>query len=50
MNRYKDVAMLILAVGLMTLLGLITVGEFIAAMSTESELDPNVVELLQMSS
>tara|TARA_X000001388_G_scaffold77012_1_gene76072 strand:- start:602 stop:826 length:225 start_codon:yes stop_codon:yes gene_type:complete len=49
MNRYKDVAMLILAVGLMTLLGLITVGEFIAAMSTESELDPNVVELLQMS-
>lgn len=47
--RIKDVSILILVVGLMSLLGLIVVDEFMVAMEHGTELDANVVELLQMS-
>tara|TARA_X000001388_G_scaffold16501_2_gene10202 strand:+ start:17429 stop:17626 length:198 start_codon:yes stop_codon:yes gene_type:complete len=47
--RIKDVSILILVIGLMSLLGLIVVDEFMVAMEHGTELDTNVVELLQMS-
>ena len=47
--RIKDISILILVIGLMSLLGLIVVDEFMVAMEHGTELDTNVVELLQMS-
>lgn len=45
----KGLIVLILAVGLMGLLGLIVVDEFMIAAEHDTELDQNIVELLQMS-
>ena len=45
----KGILVLILAVGLMGLLGLIVVDEFMMAAEHNAELDQNIVELLQMS-
>jgi len=45
----KGIIVLILAVGLMGLLGLIVVDEFMMAAEHDAELDQNIVELLQMS-
>lgn len=45
----KGLIVLILAVGLMGLLGLIVVDEFMIAAEHDAELDQNIVELLQMS-
>jgi len=45
----KDVIVLVMAVGLMGLLGLIVVDEFMVAAEHNAELDQNIVELLQMS-
>ena len=45
----KGIIVLILAVGLMGLLGLIVVDEFMMAAEHNAELDQNIVELLQMS-
>ena len=45
----KGIIVLILAVGLMGLLGLIVVDEFMMAAEHNTELDQNIVELLQMS-
>jgi flagellar assembly factor FliW len=45
----KDIIVLIMAVGLMGLLGLIVVDEFMAAAEYNEELDQNIIELLQMS-
>ncbi len=49
MNRIKDITVLIMVVGLMGLLGLIVVDEFMMASEHGGELDANIVELLQMS-
>lgn len=45
----KDITVLIMVVGLMGLLGLIVVDEFMLAADHGGELDSNIVELLQMS-
>jgi len=48
--RYtKDLIVLIMAAGLMGLLGLIVVDEFMVAAEHDAELDQNIIELLQMS-
>jgi len=49
MSRIKDITVLIMVVGLMGLLGLIVVDEFMMASEHGGELDANIVELLQMS-
>jgi|TARA_B100001094_G_C17398201_1_gene424425 hypothetical protein len=49
MNRIKDITVLIMVVGLMGLLGLIVVDEFMMASEHGGKLDANIVELLQMS-
>lgn len=48
-ENIKGLIVLILAVGLMGLLGLIVVDEFMIAAEHDQELDQNIVELLQMS-
>jgi hypothetical protein len=48
-SNIKGLIVLILAVGLMGLLGLIVVDEFMIAAEHDKELDQNIVELLQMS-
>lgn len=48
-NNIKGLIVLIMAVGLMGLLGLIVVDEFMIAAEHDAELDQNIVELLQMS-
>lgn len=48
-NNIKGLIVLIMAVGLMGLLGLIVVDEFMIATEHNAELDQNIVELLQMS-
>lgn len=48
-DTVKGLIVLILAVGLMGLLGLIVVDEFMIAAEHDKELDQNIVELLQMS-
>lgn len=47
--KIKGLIVLIMAVGLMALLGLIVVDEFMVAAEHDAELDQNIVELLQMS-
>jgi hypothetical protein len=49
MELIKSITVLILSVGLMSLLGLIVVDEFMMAAEFGGELDPNIIELLQMS-
>ena len=49
MKYIKDITVLIMVVGLMGLLGLIVVDEFMMASQHGGELDPNIIELLQMS-
>ena len=49
MSRIKDITILIMVVGLMGLLGLIVVDEFMMASEHGGKLDANIVELLQMS-
>jgi hypothetical protein len=49
MNHIKGLIVLVMAVGLMGLLGLIVVDEFMLAAEHNAELDQNIVELLQMS-
>jgi di/tricarboxylate transporter len=48
-DNIKGLIVLIMAVGLMGLLGLIVVDEFMIAAEHNQELDQNIVELLQMS-
>ena len=49
MDYMKHITVMILAIGLMGLLGLIVVDEFMMAAEFGGELDPNIIELLQMS-
>ena len=49
MKYTKDLVVLIMAGGLMGLLELIVVDEFMVAAEHNAELDQNIVELLQMS-
>ena len=49
LENIKGLIVLILAVGLMGLLGLIVVDEFMVAAEQDAELDQNIIELLQMS-
>ncbi len=49
MKYIKDIIVLVMAVGLMALLGLIVVDEFMMAAEHNAELDQNIIELLQMS-
>ena len=49
MQKIKGLIVLVLAVGLMGLLGLIVVDEFMIAAEQDAELDQNIIELLQMS-
>ena len=49
LENIKGLIVLILAVGLMGLLGLIVVDEFMVAEEHDAELDQNIIELLQMS-
>jgi hypothetical protein len=48
-NNIKGLIVLVMAIGLMGLLGLIVVDEFMIAAEHNAELDQNIVELLQMS-
>jgi hypothetical protein len=48
-SRIKDITVLILVIGLMSLLGLIVVDEFRFASVSKEGLDVSVVELLQMA-
>jgi len=49
LENIKGLIVLILAVGLMGLLGFIVVDEFMVAAEHDAELDQNIIELLQMS-
>ena len=49
MELMKSITVFVLSVGLMGLLGLIVVDEFIMASEFGGELDPNIIELLQMA-
>jgi hypothetical protein len=49
MSRIKDIVVLIMALGLMSLLGLIVIDEFMMANEHGGKLDNSVIELLQMS-
>ena len=49
MSRIKDIVVLVMALGLMGLLGLIVVDEFMMANAHGGTLDNSVIELLQMS-
>jgi di/tricarboxylate transporter len=49
LETIKGLIVLILAIGLMSLLGLIVVDEFMVAKEHDAELDQDIVELLQMS-
>ena len=49
MKYTKDLVVLIMATGLMLLLGLIVYDEFSMAAEHDAELDQNIIELLQMS-
>jgi flagellar assembly factor FliW len=49
MDNIKGLIVLVMAVGLMGLLSLIVVDEFMVAAEHNAELDQNIVELLQMS-
>lgn len=45
----KDISVLILVIGLMSILGLIVYDEFAMANAHGGKLDPAIIELLQMS-
>ena len=49
MKDIKGLIVLIMAVGLMGLLGIIIVDEFAMAAEHDADLDQNIIELLQMS-
>lgn len=49
MSKIKDITVLLLAVGLMGLLGLIVVDEFMMASEVGGALDGRIIELLQMA-
>jgi len=49
MKYMKDIVVLVLAVGLMGILGLIVYDEFKMANENGGELDENIIGLLQMS-
>lgn len=49
MSRIKDIVVLVMALGLMGLLALIVVDEFMMANAHGGALDNSVIELLQMS-
>jgi hypothetical protein len=49
MDNIKGLIVLVMAVGLMGLLSLIVVDEFMVAAEHNAEFDQNIVELLQMS-
>lgn len=49
MKDIKGIIVLIMAVGLMGLLGIIIVDEFSMAAEHDADLDQNIIELLQMS-
>tara|TARA_R100000742_G_C4276698_1_gene97955 strand:+ start:361 stop:564 length:204 start_codon:yes stop_codon:yes gene_type:complete len=49
MKYMKDIVVLVLAIGLMGILGLIVYDEFKMANEHGSELDENIIGLLQMS-
>ena len=49
MSKIKDITVLLLAVGLMSLLGLIVVDEFMMASEMGGTLDGRIIELLQMA-
>lgn len=49
MRHLRGITVLVLASGLMALLGVIVVDEFQAAAEVDGELDSNIIELLQMA-
>ena len=49
MRNIRGITVLVLAAGLMALLGIIVVDEFQAAAEADGELDSNIIELLQMA-
>ena len=49
MKYIKDITVLILVIGLMGLLGLIVVDEFMMANEHGGKLDSSIIELLQMA-
>jgi hypothetical protein len=49
MENIKGIIVLVMAVSLMSILGLIVVDEFMMARENGAELDSNIIELLQMS-
>ncbi len=49
MRHLRGITVLVLAAGLMALLGVIVVDEFQAAAEVDGELDSNIIELLQMA-
>jgi len=49
MSYMKDIVVLVMAVGLMSILGLIIYDEFKTANEHGGELDENIIGLLQMS-
>lgn len=49
MRHLRGITVLVLATGLMALLGVIVVDEFQAAAAADGELDSNIIELLQMA-
>ena len=49
MKDIRGIIVLIMAVGLMGLLGIIIVDEFAMAADHDADLDQNIIELLQMS-
>ena len=49
MKHLRGITVLVLAAGLMALLGIIVADEFQAAAEAEGELDSDIIELLQMA-
>lgn len=48
-DRNKDKIILILVCGLVALLTLITIGDFVIAVRNDRPVDDNIIDLLQMS-
>ena len=49
MNRAKDAVVILLALGLIILLGVITIGDFYVALAENRPVDESVITLLQMA-
>jgi|ETNvirenome_2_60_1030617.scaffolds.fasta_scaffold42488_1 hypothetical protein len=48
-TNLKDIAVIVMVIGLLILLGIITIGDFYVALAEHRPVDESVINLLQMS-